>query len=86
MKLSDLGVGETAEVVAFSAGSRGYRTRLMAMGLTPGTRFTLKRLAPLGDPVEIEVRGFALTLRKQEAASVQVARWSPVGGQAGEPA
>ena len=74
MKLSELGVGQTAEVIGFAAGSRGYRTRLMAMGLTPGTRFTLKRLAPLGDPVEIEVRGFALTLRKQEAEAVRVER------------
>lgn len=84
MKLSELGVGETAEVVAFSAGSRGYRTRLMAMGLTPGTQFTLKRLAPLGDPVEIEVRGFALTLRRHEAEAVQVARRSSTAQQAGE--
>ena len=85
MKLSELDVGETAEVVAYSAGSRGYRTRLMAMGLTPGTRFTLKRLAPLGDPVEIEVRGFALTLRKQEAEFVRVERCYPTAPQAGEP-
>ena len=85
MKLSELGVGETAEVVSFTAGSRGYRTRLMSMGLTPGTRFTLKRLAPLGDPVEIEVRGFALTLRKQEAEAVQVERCDPAPERAGEP-
>ncbi|MGZ8411030.1 MAG: FeoA family protein [Hyphomicrobium sp.] len=84
MRLSELGVGETAEVVAFAAGSRGYRTRLMSMGLTPGTRFTLKRLAPLGDPVEIEVRGFALTLRKQEAEAVRVERCSPAMERAGE--
>ena len=84
MKLSELGVGETAEVIAFSAGSRGYRTRLMAMGLTPGTRFTLKRLAPLGDPVEIEVRGFSLTLRKQEAEAVRVERRDPAEYQPGE--
>lgn len=85
MKLSELGVGETAEVIAFSAGSRGYRTRLMAMGLTPGTRFTLKRLAPLGDPVEIEVRGFSLTLRKQEAEAVRVERRNSAEYQPGEP-
>ena len=44
------------------------------MGLTPGTCFTLKRLAPLGDPVEIEVRGFSLSLRKTEADAVRVRR------------
>jgi ferrous iron transport protein A len=85
MKLSELGVGQTAEVIGFAAGSRGYRTRLMAMGLTPGTRFTLKRLAPLGDPVEIEVRGFALTLRKQEAEAVRVERCGLAPERAGEP-
>lgn len=84
MKLSELCVGDTAEVLAFTGGSRGYRTRLMAMGLTPGTRFILKRLAPLGDPVEIEVRGFSLTLRKQEAESVRVARCDPAAQQEGE--
>jgi ferrous iron transport protein A len=43
------------------------------MGLTPGTHFTVTRQAPLGDPVEIEVRGFKLSLRKGEAAALQVA-------------
>lgn len=84
MKLSELSVGDTAEVVAFSSGSPAYRTRLMTMGLTPGTRFTLKRVAPLGDPVEIEVRGFALTLRKQEAEAVNVMRREPGREQSGE--
>lgn len=84
MKLSELGVGQTAEVIGFAASSRGYRTRLMSMGLTPGTRFTLKRLAPLGDPVEIEVRGFALTLRKQEAEAVRVERCNLAPERAGE--
>jgi ferrous iron transport protein A len=84
MKLSELKVGDAAEVIAFSSGNSAYRTRLMAMGLTPGTRFTLKRVAPLGDPVEIEVRGFALTLRKQEAEAVNVMRREPRRDQSGE--
>ncbi len=74
MKLSDLKVGEAAQVLGYTGESSGYRSRLMAMGLTPGTRFTLKRLAPLGDPVEIEVRGFALSLRKAEAEAIRVQR------------
>jgi len=74
MKLSELSVNDAATVVGFNAGSDGYRARLLAMGLTPGTRFTLKRLAPLGDPVEIEVRGFSLTLRKIEADAIRVQR------------
>jgi ferrous iron transport protein A len=44
------------------------------MGLTRDTRFTVTRLAPLGDPVEIEVRGFALSLRREEAATIMVTR------------
>ncbi|MBL8660673.1 MAG: ferrous iron transport protein A [Rhodospirillales bacterium] len=74
MKLSDLRVGDAATVTGFAAGSHGYRARLMAMGLTPGTRFRLKRLAPLGDPVEIEVRGFSLSLRRAEADVIEVKR------------
>jgi ferrous iron transport protein A len=44
------------------------------MGLTPGTEFTITRLAPLGDPIEIRVRGFAMTLRKREAELLRVER------------
>lgn len=73
-KLSNLSVGDAGEVVGFEGGSRGYRARLMSMGLTPGTRFTLTRLAPLGDPVEIHLRGFALSLRKDEADALRVER------------
>lgn len=74
MKLSALRIGDTAMVSGYAAGSRGYRARLMAMGLTPGTSFQLKRVAPLGDPVEIEVRGFALSLRRAEADVIDVKR------------
>lgn len=74
MKLSELRVGEDAAVTGYADGSQGYRARLMAMGLTPGTLFRLKRVAPLGDPVEIEVRGFSLSLRRAEADVIRVER------------
>lgn len=74
MKLSELKVGDSAEVRRFAPGSQGYRARLMAMGLTPGTPFRVRRLAPLGDPVEIEVRGFSLSLRRAEADVIEVER------------
>ncbi|NOS73271.1 MAG: ferrous iron transport protein A, partial [Methyloglobulus sp.] len=45
---------------------------LLAMGLTPGTEFSITRFAPMGDPVEIKLRGFALTLRKDEASVLQI--------------
>lgn len=49
-----------------------YRRKLLSMGATPGTRFKVLRVAPLGDPIEIKIRGFHLSLRKSEAAAVKV--------------
>ena len=72
MTLRDMQVGEGGCVSGFDAGGRGYRKKLLAMGLTPGTCFSITRVAPMGDPVEIEVRGFKLTLRRHEAAAVRV--------------
>ncbi|KAI94040.1 iron transporter FeoA [Rhodomicrobium udaipurense JA643] len=74
--LENIRVGESARVVGFSSGDRGYRQRLLAMGLTPGATFSVQRRAPLGDPIEIKVRNFKLTLRKGEAAIVEVERLS----------
>ena len=69
---SELEVGASARVVSYHGMSDSYRKKLMSMGLIPGTRFTVQRVAPLGDPVEINVRGFCLSLRRQEAAGLQV--------------
>ena len=66
-KISDLHVGEAAKVVSFELAAAAYRQKLISLGLTPGTRFVVNRVAPLGDPIEITVRGFSLSLRKQEA-------------------
>jgi ferrous iron transport protein A len=73
-RLGDLAVGESGRVTGYEKGERAYRERLLAMGLTKGTRFTVSRLAPLGDPVEIKVRGFSLSLRKGEAQTLLVER------------
>ena len=51
-----------------------YRAKLLALGLTRGTRIRLVNVAPLGDPVELEVRGFSLSLRKDEAAVLDVVK------------
>jgi ferrous iron transport protein A len=72
--LQDLAVGETARVVGFSEGGKAYRRKLLAMGLTPGVEFRVTRQAPMGDPVEIRVRGFNLSLRKDEATALRVER------------
>ena len=61
--LQDMAVGETGVVSGYVKGTTAYREKLLAMGLTKGTSFTVERTAPIGDPVEIQVRGFALSLR-----------------------
>lgn len=68
LRLKNLAVGDTGKIVGFDASGKAYRKRLLAMGLTPGTDFSITRFAPMGDPVEIKLRGFSLTLRKDEAA------------------
>lgn len=72
LSFSALPVGARARVVSYHGLGDSYRRKLMSMGLTPGTCFTVQRVAPLGDPVEISVRGFCLSLRRQEAAGLQV--------------
>jgi ferrous iron transport protein A len=74
VNLKDLSVGDQGRVVGYEPASRSYRKKLLSMGLTPGTRFRVTRVAPMGDPVEIHVRGFRLSLRKDEAGALQVKR------------
>ena len=71
LKLSDLAVGASATVREVPAQDPAF-IRLREMGLLTGTRITLVRTAPLGDPLEIKVRGYYLTLRKVDAAHVLV--------------
>ncbi len=75
MYLTDLRVGEQGRIIALSKGEKSYRQRLLAMGLTPGTAFSITRYAPLGDPIEIFVRGFSLSLRKNEARALLVEKF-----------
>lgn len=72
--LSSMKVGQRARITGFSKTENGknYRQKLLAMGLTPHTEFAITRVAPMGDPVEIKVRGFALSLRRVEADTLQV--------------
>ncbi len=73
-QLSNLKSGESGRVAGYAEGGRAYRKKLLSMGLTPGAEFRVTRYAPMGDPVEIEVRGFALSLRKQEAEALEIER------------
>lgn len=69
--LSSLAVGSSAVVREFPKQGVAF-LRLREMGLLPGTSLTLIRTAPLGDPIEIKVRGYNLTLRKSEADFIRV--------------
>jgi ferrous iron transport protein A len=72
MQLSQMKVGDKGKIVRIHSGEKMYRHRLVSMGLIPGTDFTVSRIAPLGDPIEISVRGFKLSLRKGEASILQI--------------
>ena len=74
IKVAQLKVGENAKVKTLAKTNKAYRQKLLAMGLLPGTEFTVLRIAPLGDPVEIEVRGYDLSLRKGEAELLEIER------------
>lgn len=70
---SELRPGDKAMVVGFRRCPRlGYCRRLHAMGIMKGTEFMVKRIAPLGDPVEVEVMGYRLVLRKSEADMLDI--------------
>lgn len=71
IKLTQLAIGASAVVREFPKTGPAF-VRLREMGLLTGTRITLIRTAPLGDPLEIKVRGYNLTLRKSEAEHVLV--------------
>jgi len=76
LTLADLKIGETGRVMNLSRANPIYRQKLLAMGLTPNTHFVVKGVAPLGDPIEIRVRGYRLSLRKNEAEVLQIERVS----------
>ena len=77
LKLSELPAGTQATIRAFPGRGPAF-LRLREMGVLPGTTITLVRTAPLGDPLEVQVRGYSLTLWKSEAEHVEV---ELVGGQ-----
>ena len=70
-KLSELEIGESGKILSVS-GEGAIRRRLFDMGVTPGAGVSLRKRAPLGDPIEVNIRGYELTLRKAEAACVSV--------------
>ena len=71
MTLGDAKVGTTV-VVTKIEGDSAYKRRIMDMGITKGSELYIRKVAPLGDPVEITVRGYELTVRKADAQCVEV--------------
>lgn len=69
--LDQLKVGERAVVKAVR-GDASFKKRVLAMGVVPGTELVVERVAPLGDPVDFRLRGFHLSLRKEEAKNIEV--------------
>lgn len=71
MTLGDAKVGTTVVVIKIE-GDSAYKRRIMDMGITKGSELFIRKVAPLGDPVEITVRGYELTVRKADAQCVEV--------------
>ena len=71
MTLNELKIGDSAAITAVG-GEGALRCRLLDMGLTPRTVVTLRKVAPMGDPIEIHVRGYELTLRVEDARQITV--------------
>ncbi len=69
--LRDVKPGETIRVVKIN-GVGAVRRRIMDMGVTKGAEITVRKVAPLGDPVEVTVRGYELSIRKEDAQSIEV--------------
>ena len=69
MTINDLKIGQSGTI--FQVGGEGpLRLRSLDMGLIPGTRVTLRKVAPMGDPIQIQVRGYELTIRREDAAQI----------------
>ncbi len=71
MYLSELKIGQTS-IIKTVGGKGELRLRLLDMGLIPGTIVTVQKMAPLGDPMQITLRGYELTIRREDAEKIEV--------------
>ena len=71
MTINDLTLGQSAVITAVG-GEGALRCRLLDMGLTPHARVTLQKIAPMGDPIQIQVRGYELTIRREDARKIDL--------------
>jgi len=73
MTLAELETGQSAHLATIG-GDRAFRRRLMELGFVPGTRVSLHKIAPLGDPLEYSVRGSSVSIRRRDARAVTIER------------
>ena len=71
MTLDQVKIGSSGIITAVG-GSGILRRRLLDMGLTPKTKVSVRKVAPMGDPIELHLRGYELTIRKEEAAKIEI--------------
>lgn len=71
MTLKEAKIGSTVKISKIN-GSGAIKRRIMDMGLTKGTEIHIRKVAPLGDPIEVTVRGYELSLRKADAENIEV--------------
>lgn len=69
--INDLTIGESG-VISQVGGEGALRLRFLDMGLIPGTTVTLRKIAPMGDPIQIQVRGYELTIRREDARKIDL--------------
>ena len=72
MGITDMKIGDKAEIMGYEETAAGYRAKLLALGLTRGAVIQLIGVAPMGDPLRFRVRGFELSLRKDEASILKL--------------
>lgn len=73
MTIDDLKIGEDG-VITQVGGEGALRLRFLDMGLIPGTKVLLQKIAPMGDPIQIQVRGYELTIRREDAQKIAIRR------------
>ena len=77
MTLNDLKVGQSGVITAVG-GEGALRLRLLDMGLIPKTRVRVQKVAPMGDPIQIQIRGHELTIRREDAQRIELQEEEPV--------
>lgn len=72
LKLSDLKIGQSGKIISININDRAIKRHLLDMGLTRGTIVTIKKIAPMGDPIDIALRSYELCIRKADLAQIDV--------------